>query len=309
MALIGQQLYVLRRRKCEELDVYSTADYSLLRRINIDALNKNGDVSLPTDEKYWVDMASCPVKRCLYLISESSTVHRIDLPGKISQCKIADNLKVYGISVEQNCNLLVSAYRCGGPYVRSGQDSRCTLVEWNWEASKVIRQVALTLEIGGAQPEYFSCHPLQLSSGSVVVYHRSVRGYSSDSHHRVSIVGKRKDGSQECEIRFYGGSYGGTTVGRLNAPCHMAVDPETESIFVADSGNGRVIVLNRSLLFLRSITDGMVSYSSRVGLKRICYDHVTRRLYAGLADEGGGVLKVLKFSKAAAADRSSRFRH
>jgi len=89
----------------------------------------------------------------------------------------------------------------------------------------------------------------------------------------------------------------------------MAVDPETESIFVADSGNGRVIVLNRSLLFLRSITDGMVSYSSRVGLKRICYDHVTRRLYAGLADEGGGVLKVLKFSKAAAADRSSRFRH
>lgn len=278
MTLIDQQLYLLRERKCEEIDVYSTVDYRLLRRINLDNLNKIGIVSWPEGGKSYQDMASCPVKKCLYLISQSSVVHRIDLLGNITQCTISTNFYVYGISVAQNCNLLVSGRSCS--------ENPC-IVEWDWKASKIIRQVELIFK-DQRQPSYFLFRPLQFSNCDAVVYYGSYR-------HRVSLVSVSQDGrpTSVCETNFYGHESASYTVGRLSSPSHMDVDPDTGSIFVADSGDHRVVLLSRSLLFLRSIKDGIQGR----WIKRVCFDNVTRCLFVGMEGENGGVLKALKFCR------------
>ena len=71
----------------------------------------------------------------------------------------------------------------------------------------------------------------------------------------------------------------------------MAVDQDTGFIFVADSENGRVVLLSRSLVFVHNITDGMKGHK----VERVCFDSATRRLYVGMCSDEGGLLMALSF--------------
>jgi len=282
LALIDRQLYVLRERSCEEIDVYSTVNCRLLRRINISDLNRDSSVTWPKTHSY-LDMVSCPVKKCLYLTSNipyRSSIQRIDLLGNISQSDIFDFM-AYGISVERNCNLLLSGYRSSGPvkYATNHREKKShAIVEWDWKASKIIRDIRLALEC-----DNFLCHPLHSSNYHAVVH----------SSHGVGLVDIRQGDTGDRGLSFYR-SYGrgcGSSVGQLNKPCHMAEDRDKGVIFVADSENGRVVLLSRSLVFIHNITDGMKDHHVR----RVCFDSATRRLYVGVESKEGGVLKVLIF--------------
>jgi len=73
--------------------------------------------------------------------------------------------------------------------------------------------------------------------------------------------------------RSYGGQ-GGPGDLQLNFPCHLAVDEDSQLIFVADNHNGRVVLLSPTLEFVRYL---------RLGLrrpKRLYIHHNTRSLYA-----------------------------
>ena len=109
-------------------------------------------------------------------------------------------------------------------------------------------------------------HSLQLTTGQFVVCHGGVH---SDLH-RVCVVGD--DGKV---ARSYGGQRG-SNVGQLDCPCHLAVDKDSQFIFVADQYNDRVVLLSPTLQFVRYVSEEL-SVSHRLYLHQ-----ATRRLFVGL---------------------------
>jgi len=148
-----------------------------------------------------------------------------------------------GLSVTPSANLLVT---CNRPY---------KLVELSADSGQCMREIALQSVI------YWPWHAVQLTTGQYVICH-------GDIHlHRVCIVDD--DGRV---TRSYGGRYG-SGVGQLNWPRHLAVDEDSQFVFVADRDNDRVVVLSPTLEFVRYISEG---------LSRPChlhFDNATTRLY------------------------------
>jgi len=76
--------------------------------------------------------------------------------------------------------------------------------------------------------------------------------------------------------RSYGGECG-SGVGQLNNPCHLAVDEDSQFIFVAEWHSHRVVLLSPTLEFVREFSEG-VSFPTR-----LYFHQTTRRLFVGLA--------------------------
>ena len=107
-------------------------------------------------------------------------------------------------------------------------------------------------------------HSVQLTTGQFVVCH----GWLDSDLHRVCVVGD--DGKV---TRSYGGERG-SDVGQLYYPWHLAVDKDSQFIFVADLDNARVVLLSATLEFVRYIE----------GLSEPCrlyFQQSTRRLFVG----------------------------
>jgi len=77
--------------------------------------------------------------------------------------------------------------------------------------------------------------------------------------------------------RSYGNQLG-SNVGQLNWPRHLAVDKDSQFIFVGDWGNDRVVLLSPTLEFVRYVTEKL---SHPHGLY---LDQATRRLFVGQFD-------------------------
>jgi len=141
------------------------------------------------------------------------------------------------------------------------------LVELSVDSGQCVREITLQSDI-----EY-PYHGVQLTTGQYVVCH-----CDWDTLHRVCIVDD--DGRV---TRSYGGQRG-SDVGQLRGPRHLAVDEDSQFIFVADCVNHRVVMLSPTLEFVRDISEGL-SYPRRLYLH-----HSTRRLYVG--QSGGGVVVI-----------------
>jgi len=147
--------------------------------------------------------------------------------------------KPVGLSVTPTCNLLVTCL--GEPN---------TLVELSADSGQCVREVELQADIK------WPWHSVQLTSGQFVVCH----GHGDNSLHRVCVVGD--NGKVTCTP--YGNELGSDD-GQLRGPRHLAVDKDSQSIFVADYYNGRVVLLSPTLEFVRYIS-GRLSYSWRLHL-------------------------------------------
>jgi len=132
------------------------------------------------------------------------------------------------------------------------------LVELSVDSGQCVREIALQSDI-----EY-PWHGVQLTTGQYVVCHGEWR-----SLNRVCIV---NDAGRVT--RSYGGQRG-SDVGQLEDPRHLAVDEDSQFIFVADLFNDSVVMLSPTLEFVRYISDGL----SRPN--RLYLHHSTRRLYVG----------------------------
>ena len=85
--------------------------------------------------------------------------------------------------------------------------------------------------------------------------------------------------------RSYGGQQG-SDVGHLNVPRHLAVDEDSQFIFVADHCNHRVVLLSPTLEFVREFSEG-------VSRPQLLYFHqTTRRLFVAQGFGGGGVAVI-----------------
>ena len=241
---VDDELFVLLERVDNQVAVYSINDYRLLRHLNLPGLKSS----------YNNDMTSCVRHKCLYVSDyDKSCIHCRYLARDVT-CKWSVPYTPIGLPVTPvGGNLLVTC-----PWSNK-------LVELSVDSGQCVREIALQSDI-----EY-PWHGVQLTTGQYVVCHGEF-----DSLNRVCIVDD--DGRV---TRSYGGQRG-SDVGELNWPCHLAVDEDSQFIFVADRRNNRVVMLSPTLEFVHYISDGLS------GPRRLYLHHSTRRLYVG--QWGGGVV-------------------
>jgi len=240
---VDDELFVLLwRRDDNQVCVYSINDYQQRRHLNVPRYEPD----------YHSDMTSCVRHKCLYMSDlDNSCIHRYELASSATS-KWSVPGKPWGLSVTPSGNLLVT---CCEPN---------KLVELSVDSGKCVREIALQSDIK------WPWHSIQLTTGQFVVCH----GWYGSGLHRVRVVGD--DGKV---TRSYGGQCG-SDVGQLNVPCHLAVDKDSQFIFVADCGNDRVVLLSPTLEFVRYIEGLSEPY-------RLYFHQATRRLFVGHQWPGG----------------------
>ena len=258
---VDDELFVLLHRDYNQVAVYSTNDYQLLRHLNLPGLKPHE----------YSDLTSCVRHTCLYMSDfDGRCVYRYDLASSAKRNAISSWFgratgtskwpvpgKPCGLSVTPGCSLLVTCQRPG------------KLVELSADSGQCVREIALQSDIVGPW------QGIQLTTGQFVVCH-------GDSFQRVCVVGA--DGRI---ARSYGGVWG-PSVSRLFWPSHVAVDRDSQFVFVADQGNDRVVLLSPTLEFVRSIREELSDPS------RLYLHQATRRLYVGLRQVNVGHVVIIQ---------------
>jgi len=244
---VDDELFVLLRRDNNQVCVYSINDYQQRRHLNVPRYKP--DVSS--------DMTSCVRHKCLYMSDFGSRcIHRYELARRATS-KWSVPREPRGLSVTPSGNLLVTCWRPN------------KLVELSVDSGECVREIALQSDI--ERPR----HSVQLTTGQYVVCH----GHRYSAVHQVCVVGD--DGKV---TRSYGGQRG-SHVGQLCLPYHLAVDKDSQFIFVADQRNNRVVLLSPTLEFVRHI-EGLSEP------ERLYFHQATRRLFVGQYDGGVNVIQL-----------------
>jgi len=210
---LGEQVYVLRWKERDQVEVYDVNTYRLQRCLTVPNL------------RGIIDMTSCEHFLCLYISDRGAEcVHSVGLPGNATQWPVSD--EPWGLSVNAAHNVLVT----------------CRLVRKIKEFSprgELLRDVTLRDDV--TNPSL----AIQLTSGQFIVCHGNV--FRGDPVHRVCTVSA--DGHEI--VRSHGGQPGSDT-GQYNDPTHLAVD-NNEFAFVADGENRRVTLLSPTLNYIRQV--------------------------------------------------------
>ena len=184
VASLADEIYVLRPKGQDDIEVYDAATYHLQRCLTVP--NSRG----------FADMTVCERYRCLYVVDPiAMCIHRLGAHGEMhAQWPVGD--KPYGISVHRTHNVLVT----------------CSSVRRIKEFSPrgdLLRELTV--------PEYVvnPWHALQLANGHFVVCH----GEADDPANRVCTT--TADGRRV--VHSHGGQPG-SDVGRYHVPRHLAVD-------------------------------------------------------------------------------------
>jgi len=257
---VDDELFVLLDRDVNPVAVYSINDYQLLRRLSVPGL-----------DSYDNDITSCVRHKCLYMSDfHNSCIHRYDLSSKFSAVRkllARSHISRWpvpsspgGLSVTPSCNLLVTC---------QGEPSK--LVELSADSGQCVREITLQSDI--VRP----WHSVELTTGQYVVCHGD---WVHDNHHRVCLVGD--DGKV---TRSYGNRLG-SNVGQLNWPRHLAVDKDSQFIFVVDWGNDRVVLLSPTLEFVRHVVEEL----SRP--RRLYLHQATQRLFVGHSHDDVAVIQL-----------------
>lgn len=210
-------LYVLRRGKRYAVEVYDTVNYACKHQLTVQELASCSD------------LASCAHHHCLYIAANTNLVYVLT-PGNSDSKSWSAVDKLAGISVTPSHSLLVACYE-----VRKLKEFSIT--------GQLLREVAVhpTVE--------HPVHAVQLTGDQFAVCHGSLAHIVN----RVCIVGedgavvKRFGGRRRSVIASPTAASPPDNSDALSVPCHLAVDSATGLILVADSNNGRIVVLTGDL--------------------------------------------------------------
>jgi len=248
---VDDELFVLLKRDIDQVAVYSINDDQLLRYLSVPGLKP----SRYNDN----DMTSCVRHKCLYMSDfDNSCIHRYDLRSRaIIKWRVPGSPG--GLSVTPSCNLLVT---CRGETDK--------LVELSADSGQCVREITLQSDIENVMDAW---HSVQLTTGQYVVSH--CFGYSFFYH--LSVVGD--DGKVTSTGSYQLGSNGECS----NCQCHLAVDKDSQFIFVADFDMARVVLLSPTLEFVRYVIEGIYCVTPfRTFLPcRLHLHQPTRRLFVG----------------------------
>jgi len=235
MTSVDDKLFMLLAEDSNQVAVYSINDYQLLRHLHLPGLK-------PYHNN---DLTSCVRHKCLYVSDYNDKyILRYDWARRSITSKWSVRHPPLGLSVTPGGNLLVTCWQPNKLLELSADNGQC------------VREIALQ---SGIEDLW---HGVQLTTGQYVVCHGLW-----DNLPGVCIVDD--DGRV---TRSYGGQKG-SDVGQLNLPRHVAVDEDSQFIYVADPHNHRVVLLSPTLEFVRYVSEEL-SWPHRLHL-----DHTTRRLY------------------------------
>ena len=143
---LGEEIYLLRPKGVDEVEVYDVISYRLLRCLTV------------PNARRFIDMTSCANLLCLYISDPSvKCIHRLDLHGSAEQWPVND--KPGGLSVNVNHNLIVTCY-----VVRR-------IKEFS-PRGELLRDVILPDDVTNPH------HAIQLTSGQFIVCHGWVNNLS-----------------------------------------------------------------------------------------------------------------------------------
>jgi len=151
VTILTGEIYMLREKERDQVDVYDVITYRLQRRLNV----PNADCLL--------DMTSCEHNRCLYIGDCANCVHRLDVQGAVTQ--FAANDTPFGLSVNAAHNVLLT----------------CRVARKIKEFSShgdLLRELTLPDDV------FSPHHAIQTRSGQFIV----CQGGSVDPLHRVCMI-------------------------------------------------------------------------------------------------------------------------
>jgi len=95
VTLLAGEIYLLRQKARDQVEVYDVTTYRLQRRLTVPGARD------------FTDMTSCEHNRCVYIGDfTDNCVHRLDVQGAVTQWAVADLL--WGLSVNAAHNVLVT---------------------------------------------------------------------------------------------------------------------------------------------------------------------------------------------------------
>jgi len=94
VTLLADEVYVLRRKARDQVEVYDVINYRLQRRLTVPKI------------RLLNDMTSCEHYRCVYIGDCGDCIHRLDVQGAVTQWAVND--KPWGLSVNAAHNVLVT---------------------------------------------------------------------------------------------------------------------------------------------------------------------------------------------------------
>jgi len=98
MTLLAGELYLLRRKERDQVEVYDVISYRLLRCLTV------------PDIHLLIDMTSCIHYHCVYIADlKGKCVHRLDIQGAFTRWTVKDEPR--GLSVNAAHNVIVTCYR------------------------------------------------------------------------------------------------------------------------------------------------------------------------------------------------------
>jgi len=181
---LGDEVFVLRERERDRVEVYDVITYRLLRCRTLWNVCE------------FADMKSCEHYHCVYIADHIvMCIHRVDVQGAATT-QWAVNDEPHSISVTKVHNVLVT----------------CRVVRKIKEFSShgaLLREMTLPDDVTNP------LHAIQLTTGQFVVCHGSVR----DAVHRVCVMS-----ADCTHIVHTHGGHRGSDPGQYNVPVHLAVD-------------------------------------------------------------------------------------
>ena len=254
---LGDELYILHGLVKYLIAVYSKTDFTFFRSFSVSGPGKHGIQ----------DMTSCARLDCILIAdNDRRCLHKVTKDGKNSPEMWPLPDKPYGLSAGKGGNVSVLV-ACGRQGLLS---NNAKLMELN-TLGHCVREIIL-------KPRMASLwHAVELSSGEFVIAYRSYWCASSEIVGTVDKTGRLKQ------------SYGDTWVPPLHTDllrgaCHMAVDNDG-FVFVTDSENSRLLLLNPSLKFVRYI-------ATQKCPRWLHLDQKSRRLFVGHDSNTVSVLQL-----------------
>jgi len=193
-------------------------------------------------------LAVCASNKCLYASDYANKrVHRVELTGSNAVTKWPVERTATCLTVNRAKNVLVVI------------QSKRQIHEFTTHGT-LLQTIQLQPDI-----EWWPRRVVELSNGQFVIS-------DTGTHHRVCLLDVKG-----AVVQSYGGTPG-SDLTKMNWPVGLAVD-EDENILVADRGNNRLLVLDRSLTSAREMS---VSVDRGLGgPSSLCYDKSRGRLHIG----------------------------
>jgi len=213
MTLLAGELYLVRWKERDQVEVYDVISYHLLRRLTV------------PDSPSVSDVTSCEHYRCVYIGDNAGEcVHKLDKQGSITRWAVNDKIRSLSVNAAHNVIVMCAAVHKIKEFSSHGD---------------LLRELTISNYV--INPS----HAIQTCSGHFIVCHGSPRA----PVHRVCMIGLSADG---CHIVHSHGGWSGSGIDQYDVPHHLAVD-DNEFVFVADFFNRRVTLLSPTLQYVRQV--------------------------------------------------------